>query len=128
MARHSVNKSPRARSRALLRVGLTVTAAGAALGVGGTGVAGAAPLEDIDAGSPVKGLVTALEHSTKGGLAPVRDLQLDPLANTSVDPLSNTLGTQVADFKPVSTAIATGPLASGASLGELPVVGPLLPR
>ncbi|MEV7197130.1 hypothetical protein AB0N81_35780 [Streptomyces sp. NPDC093510] len=140
MARHAVNKSTGARSRALLRAGLTVTAAGAALGVGGAGAAAAAepgpaapqaghasPLDAVT-GTPAQALATALGHSAKGGFTPVRDLQLDPLANTSVDPLSNTLGTQVADFKPVSTAFATGPLASGASLGELPVVGGLLPR
>ncbi|MEV6472396.1 hypothetical protein AB0M77_09185, partial [Streptomyces sp. NPDC051657] len=31
------------------------------------------------------------------------DLQLHPLANTGVDPLDNAVGTQVADFKPLTT-------------------------
>ncbi|WP_055563983.1 hypothetical protein [Streptomyces atriruber] len=121
MARHAVKKLPRSGSRALLRAGLTVTAAGAALGVGGTASAGA--VEPGPAASPVQALTAAVHHSAAGGLAPVKDLQLDPLANTSADPLDNTLGTQVADFKPVDTGFVTGPLASGASLGDLPVVG-----
>ncbi len=64
-------------------------------------------------------LGTSLAHS----VAPVTDLQLDPLANTGVDPLDNAVGTQIADFKPVTTAIVTDPITSGASLSELPVVG-----
>ncbi|MEW2390390.1 hypothetical protein AB0933_18760 [Streptomyces venezuelae] len=121
MARHAVKKLPRSGSRALLRAGLTVTAAGAALGVGGTATAGA--VEPGPSASPLQGLSTAVHHSAAGGLGPVKDLQLDPLANTSADPLDNTLGTQVADFKPVNTGFVTGPLTSGGSLADLPVVG-----
>ncbi|MFI1679371.1 hypothetical protein [Streptomyces sp. NPDC020607] len=123
MARHAVKKLPRSGSRALLRAGITVTVAGAALGVGGTGTAGAA--EPGPLASPLQGLSTALHHSAAGGLGPLKDLQLDPLANTSADPLNNTLGTQVADFKPVSTGFVTGPLTSGGSLADLPLVGGL---
>ncbi|WP_369215314.1 hypothetical protein [Streptomyces flavofungini] len=135
MARHATPRSPRPGSRALLRAGLTLTAAGAAIGAGG-GTAGAAESAAVprtagytapaDAGhgtSAVEILTGALGSATKGGLAPVKDLQLDPLANTSADPLANSLGTQIADFKPVSTAAVTGPVTEGASLGELPVVG-----
>ncbi|MFI7322303.1 hypothetical protein [Streptomyces venezuelae] len=121
MARHAAKKLPRSGSRALLRAGLTVTAAGAALGVGGATSAGA--VEPKPSASPFQGLSTAVHHSAAGGLGPVKELQLDPLANTSADPLDNTLGTQVADFKPVNTGFVTGPLTSGGSLADLPVVG-----
>jgi hypothetical protein len=59
------------------------------------------------------------------GIAPVRNLTLDPLSNTGVDPLDNGLGSQVADFKPVSTTLLTDPVTHGGSLGTLPVVGPV---
>ncbi|MEU7579427.1 hypothetical protein AB0B50_17685 [Streptomyces sp. NPDC041068] len=136
MARHAAPKSPRPGSRALLRAGLTVTAAGAALGAGGAATASAAPvsatqavgfstpLGDVDAATPGQALAEAVHRSTAGGLAPAKTLQLDPLAGTGVDPLDNSLGTQIADFKPVSTAAATGPLAQGGSLDDMPVVGP----
>jgi hypothetical protein len=59
------------------------------------------------------------------GVAPLRELRLDPLSNTGVDPLDNALGSQVADFRPVSTAAVTGPITSGGSLATLPLVGPV---
>ncbi|MFJ6465986.1 hypothetical protein ACIQM0_34000 [Streptomyces sp. NPDC091387] len=127
MARHALSKS---RRRALLRAGLTVTAVGAALGAGGA-VAQAAPLPVAPAaGSDTTGLgaathaaggavAGALDHS----IAPVTHLRLDPLAGTGTDPLDNAVGTQVADFKPVSTALVTDPLTSGGALKDLPLVG-----
>ncbi|MFD9543156.1 hypothetical protein [Streptomyces sp. NPDC060022] len=130
MARHALSKP---RRRALLRAGLTLTALGAALGAGGA-AAQAAPLPAApatgadstlgavsDAAAPA--LTSALGYGLAGAVAPVTDLQLDPLAGTGVDPLDNAVGTQVADFKPVTTAIVTDPLTSGAALGDLPVVG-----
>ncbi|SCF83596.1 hypothetical protein GA0115255_108191, partial [Streptomyces sp. Ncost-T6T-2b] len=44
-------------------------------------------------------------------------------AGTGVDPLDNAVGTQIADFKPVTTAIVTDPITSGGALSDLPVVG-----
>ncbi|MFD4692394.1 hypothetical protein [Streptomyces sp. NBC_00683] len=130
MARHALSKP---RRRALLRAGLTLTALGAALGAGGA-AAQAAPLPAApatgadstlgavsDAAAPA--LTSALGYGLAGAVAPVTDLQLDPLAGTGVDPLDNAVGTQIADFKPVTTAIVTDPLTSGAALGDLPVVG-----
>jgi hypothetical protein len=128
MARHALSRS---RRPALLRAGLTVTAMGAALGAGGA-AAHAAPLpiapapgadSSLDAvGEATGGAVTgALGH----GVSPVTNLQLDPLARTGVDPLANGVGTQVADFKPLSTGVATDPLTSGGALKDLPVVGQL---
>lgn len=57
-------------------------------------------------------------------------LRLDPLAGTGADPLNNTVETQIADFKPLSTAAVTGPVTSGGGLKDLPVVGQVtqLPR
>ncbi|MFE7109581.1 hypothetical protein ACFU98_19180 [Streptomyces sp. NPDC057575] len=132
MARHALSKS---RRRALLRAGLTVTAVGAALGAGGA-AAQAAPLPHVPvagadtglgaAGEAAKGAVTgALGHSLSNGIAPVTHLRLDPLAGTGTDPLDNVVGTQVADFKPLSTAAVTDPLTSGGALKDLPLAGPL---
>ncbi|MFF3953128.1 hypothetical protein ACFYY1_07960 [Streptomyces sp. NPDC001890] len=132
MARHALSKS---RRRALLRAGLTVTAVGAALGAGGA-AAQAAPLPHVPvvgadtglgaAGDAASGAVTgALGHSLSNGIAPVTHLRLDPLAGTGTDPLDNAVGTQVADFKPLSTAAVTDPLTSGGALKDLPLVGPV---
>ncbi|MFE9724671.1 hypothetical protein ACFYQ5_14060 [Streptomyces sp. NPDC005794] len=130
MARHALSKP---RKRALLRAGLTLTALGAALGAGGA-AAQAAPLPVPpatgadstlgavgDAAAPA--LTSALGYGLVGAVKPATDLQLDPLAGTGVDPLDNAVGTQVADFKPVTTALVTDPLTSGAALGDLPVAG-----
>ncbi|MFG2596971.1 hypothetical protein [Streptomyces sp. NPDC048462] len=131
MARHALSKS---RRRALLRAGLTVTAVGAALGAGGA-AAQAAPLPAVPAtGSDSSGLgaatdaaggavAGALGQSLDNSIAPVTHLRLDPLAGTGTDPLDNAVGTQIADFKPVSTALVTDPLTSGGALKDLPVVG-----
>ncbi|MFE9889396.1 hypothetical protein [Streptomyces scopuliridis] len=127
MARHAASLSPR---RTLLRAGLTVTAAGVALGLGGT----AAQAADPAAPTPTTGTGRQLyESSSAAGqaltgsvgyvLGPITDLKLYPLAKTGVDPLDNAVGTQIADFKPVSTAPLTAPLTEGAALKDLPVVG-----
>ncbi|MFH8515053.1 hypothetical protein ACH4CE_08010 [Streptomyces gelaticus] len=129
MARHALSRS---RRRALLRAGLTVTAVGAAIGAGGA-AAQAAPLPHVpvvgadtglgEAGEAAGGALTgALGHSLGNGIAPVTHLQLDPLAGTGTDPLDNAVGTQVADFKPLSTAAVTDPLTSGGALKDLPSV------
>ena len=124
MASHARPK-PRRFPRSLLRAGWAVSAAGAALAAGGTASAHAAPpAPGSDAGAPASALAGALLESAGGGIAPLKNLQLDPLANTPVDPLTNAVGTQIADFKPVSTAAATEPLTSGGALKDLPVVGP----
>lgn len=121
--------------RALLRAGLTFTALGAALGAG----AGAAQAVQLPAAAevPAQGVsalqavgetagpavTSALGTSLASSVAPITDLQLDPLAGTGVDPLDNAVGTQIADFKPVTTAIVTDPITSGGALSDLPVVG-----
>ncbi|GGY76076.1 hypothetical protein [Streptomyces nitrosporeus] len=132
MARHALSKP---RRRGLLRAGLTLTALGAALGAGGAAQAASLPAVPAtgsdtadstlsavgDAAAPA--VTSALGYGLAGAVAPVTDLQLDPLAGTGVDPLDNAVGAQVADFKPVTTALVTDPLTSGAALGDLPLVG-----
>ncbi|MFF3751043.1 hypothetical protein ACFYYH_11365 [Streptomyces sp. NPDC002018] len=145
MARHAAPTSPR---RALLRAGLTVTAAGAALGLGGTAAQAAPPVAAPPVAAPAAtgsdlrlaeateaagtALGGALGHGTAGALAPVTKLRLNPLSGTGVDPLDNAVGTQIADFKPLSTATVTDPLTKGGgALQDLPVIGQvagLLPR
>ncbi|WP_028812189.1 hypothetical protein [Streptomyces flavidovirens] len=130
MARHARPKSQRT---ALLRAGLAVTAAGAALAAGG-GAAQAAPAPEetgIDAPLPhlhaektMEALAGGLRAAAVSGVGPVKDAPLNPLAGTGVDPLDNGLGTQVADFQPVSTRAATAPLTQADTLRELPLAGP----
>ncbi|MEV7235573.1 hypothetical protein AB0N06_16765 [Streptomyces sp. NPDC051020] len=118
MARHALSGS---RRRALLRAGLTVTAVGAALGAGGA-AAQAAPLPIASA----PGADSSLDAATGAvghGVSPVTNLQLDPLAKTGVDPLSNRVGTQIADFKPVTTGTVTDSLSSGGALNDQPLAG-----
>ncbi|MEU5208087.1 hypothetical protein [Streptomyces sp. NPDC020742] len=113
--------------RTLLRAGLLVSAAGAALAAGGTATASAAPAtapaHGTDTGATASALTGALLHSVAGGVGPVKDLQLDPLARTNVDPLTNAVGTQVADFKPLTTATLTGSLSRGAAIRDVPLLG-----
>ena len=60
------------------------------------------------------------------GTGPVAGLKPNPLAGTGVDPLDNGVGTQLADFKPLTSKMLTGPLAQAPSIGSLPVVGKIL--
>ncbi|MGW5738195.1 MULTISPECIES: hypothetical protein [Streptomyces] len=125
MARHAT--ASKHLSRALLRAGLTVTVAGTALGIGGAATASAAPAAPAAPASdnlPAagEGMLVAVQEVAAGGIGPTKDLKLNPLAGTGVDPLDNAVGTSIADFKPVSTAPLTAPLAKGASLNDLPVV------
>ncbi|MBT2395902.1 hypothetical protein [Streptomyces sp. ISL-100] len=127
MAREAGPKSQRS---ALLRAGLAVAAAGTALAAGG-GAAHAAPppapqqagidvpLENLDPAA----MPGALDAASAGALAPVKDFHLNPLAGTGVDPLDNGLGTQVADFQPLSTKPLTAPLTQGNAVREMPLVG-----
>ncbi|MFJ3581462.1 hypothetical protein ACIPPS_04370 [Streptomyces sp. NPDC090127] len=128
MARHKASST--SRRGALLKAGLTATAAGAAvLGAGAAAQAAAplpVPLETL-AGADVTSALGATGHA----VGPLTDLPLNPLANTGVDPLANGVGTQVADFKPVGTDLVTDHLTQGGGLSDLPLVGEatgLLPR
>ncbi|MYT68732.1 MULTISPECIES: hypothetical protein [unclassified Streptomyces] len=132
MARHAQSTSSTRTRRSLLNAGLVVGAAGAALVAGGGAAGAAVPTGDgSDLTSATQAATGALHGSTATGLGTLKTLQLDPLANTGVDPLDNAVGTQLADFAPLSTAAVTAPLTSGGSLDDLPLVGPathLLPN
>lgn len=150
-ARHARTREP--RGSALLRAGLVLSAAGAVAAAGGGVAAAAptppptpkqrqqqeqARQQEKTQGTQERRrqgerrlsreegaelAATELGKAVDGVFRPVKELQLNPLARTGVDPLDNTLGTQVADFRPVSTEALTGPLAEGGSLDDLPLVG-----
>ncbi|MEU8621741.1 hypothetical protein [Streptomyces sp. NPDC048623] len=124
MASHAAPRS--SRRSALLKAGLTVTAAGAALlGAG----AAAQAADGLGVPLPLDSLTktdgAAALEGVGQGVKPLTQLQIDPLANTGVDPLDNGLGTQVADFKPVGTTMVTDLVTKGGALADLPVAGPL---
>ncbi|MGW2818243.1 hypothetical protein [Streptomyces sp. NPDC001415] len=129
MGHHEAHEPARAlRHRTLLRAGLTVTAVGAALAGAGSPAQAApvAPASTVGQNLMSPDLPAAAQGVTGAtgyAIAPAKTLRLDPLANTGVDPLNNGVGTQVGDFKPVSTAMATSPLTSGGALNDLPVAG-----
>ncbi|MFF8607412.1 hypothetical protein ACF06X_15875 [Streptomyces sp. NPDC015346] len=87
MARHAHPGSRKSRRGALLKAGLTLTAAGAAvLGLGAAAQAEPAPLP-----APVTTLAGSDAASTLGAtthaVGPLTGLRLDPLHNTGVDTL-----------------------------------------
>jgi hypothetical protein len=116
-----------------LRTALTLTAAAAAAAVVPAAAAVAAeplPTQSATDALPTAGLTSMLPTQSVTGaladsIAPVRDLTIDPLSNTPVDPLTNGIGSQVADFQPVSTTDLTAPVTTGGSLGTLPLTGPV---
>ncbi|MFJ5271587.1 hypothetical protein [Streptomyces sp. NPDC088358] len=129
MARHASGKNPTAR-RALV----ALATAGAALGAGAaTAAADTAPAVDVlrtrpaSAGDldPQAGL-QALTGTVGYVTGPIAGLKPNPLAGTGVDPLDNGVGTQLADFKPLTSQALTRPLAQAPSVGSVPVVGQAL--
>ncbi|MET7456718.1 hypothetical protein ABZT03_33510 [Streptomyces sp. NPDC005574] len=126
MARHAFPHTPTAR-RALV----ALATAGVALGAGAaTASADTGPaldvvrtrptsLGDVDPQAGLNALTGTVGHVT----GPVAGLKPNPLAGTGVDPLDNGVGTQVADFKPLTSRALTGPVAEAESIGSLPVVG-----
>ncbi|MEV7072753.1 hypothetical protein [Streptomyces sp. NPDC093990] len=111
---------------------LTVlAAAGVALGAGaGAAAADSEPLVDvlhtrptslgnIDPQAGLRSLTGTVGYVT----GPVAGLKPNPLAGTGVDPLDNGLGTQLADFQPLTSQAVTGPIAQAQSFGSMPVVG-----
>ncbi|MER7184463.1 hypothetical protein ABT404_34220 [Streptomyces hyaluromycini] len=129
MSRHASSPTPTAR-RALA----ALATAGVALGAGAaTAAADTQPVVDvvrtrptslgqIDPQAGMQALGGVLPYVT----GPVTGLKPNPLAGTGVDPLDNGVGTQLADFKPLTSKMLTGPLAQAPSIGSLPVVGQLL--
>ncbi|MEU6574925.1 hypothetical protein [Streptomyces sp. NPDC046805] len=125
MARHASPQNPTAQ-RALI----ALATAGVALGAGAaTACAATAPLAEVPSGltslghiDPQSGL-TALTGSVRYVTGPIAGLKPNPLAGTGVDPLDNSVGTKIADFKPLTSKMLTGPVAEASSLGSMPVVG-----
>lgn len=127
MARLSAPQIPDAR-----RVLLAVTTAGLALGAGAGTAAAAdgAPVVDVlrtrptslDKVDPLAGL-QALNGTVGYVTGPIAGLKPNPLAGTGVDPLDNGVGTQLADFKPLTSTALTGPVAQAPSIGSIPVLG-----
>ncbi|MEU0673113.1 hypothetical protein ABZ330_09480 [Streptomyces sp. NPDC006172] len=126
MARHASPKNPAGR-RALI----ALATAGAALGVGaGTAAADTAPVSDLVHTGPTalgdvdpQAGLAALTGTVGYATGPVAGLKPNPLAGTGVDPLDNGVGTQLADFKPLTSQMLTGPVAQAESFRSMPVVG-----
>ncbi|MFD7240559.1 hypothetical protein [Streptomyces massasporeus] len=126
MARHDSPKQPTGR-RALA----VLATAGVALGAGTAsaaadtesvlGVVNSRPtsLGKIDPQSGLQAATGTLGYVT----GPVAGLKPNPLAGTGVDPLDNGIGTDLADFKPMTSQALTGPVAQAQSIGSIPVVG-----
>ncbi|MFJ4622605.1 hypothetical protein [Streptomyces sp. NPDC088812] len=127
MARHDSSRTPTGR-RALV----VLATVGAALGAG-AGVAAAAgtePVVDVVRTRPTslgtidpQAGVQALGGTVGYVTGPLSDLKPNPLAGTGVDPLDNGVGTQLADFQPLSSRSLTGPVAQASSVGAVPVAG-----
>ncbi|MFD7919211.1 hypothetical protein ACFV3R_08310 [Streptomyces sp. NPDC059740] len=131
--------------RTLLRASVALSVAGTALAAG-VGAAAAADLAGAvtraaDPGTvagavaktplnsptrtvsgPLGVLGDTVTTAAREGVGPITKLRLDPLAGTTTDPLTNSVGTRVADFKPVGTRLVTDPLTRGGGLADLPVV------
>ncbi|MFD4572265.1 hypothetical protein ACFWNK_28000 [Streptomyces sp. NPDC058417] len=129
MGRHGTPTSPSHPTGR--RVLAALATAGAALGAGASAAAADTdPVVDVMRTSPtsvgridpqagVQGALGALPYVT-GALS---DLKPNPLAGTGVDPLDNGVGTQLADFKPLTSQMLTGPVAQAQSIGSIPVLG-----
>ncbi|USQ83156.1 hypothetical protein NFX46_04795 [Streptomyces phaeoluteigriseus] len=127
MARHA---SP--HSLAAQRALMTLVTAGMALGAGATtasaddaetatGVLHTRPtsLGNVDPQAGLQALTGTVGHVT----GPLAGLKPNPLAGTGVDPLDNGVGTQLADFQPLTSQALTGPVAQAQSIGSIPVLG-----
>ncbi|MBQ1093999.1 hypothetical protein [Streptomyces sp. B93] len=127
------NDSPQPTPQPAARRAFAVLAtAGVALGAG-TGSAVAAEAEqmlgvvnyrptamgEIDPGAGLQALTGTVGYVT----GPVAGLKPNPLAGTGVDPLDNGVGTQLADFQPLTSQTLTRPIAQAPSLGSVPVLG-----
>ncbi|MFG2310711.1 hypothetical protein ACGFS9_18855 [Streptomyces sp. NPDC048566] len=128
MARHAAQPTSLARTTARIAAAVGVVAAGAAAAT--PAMADSAPLVDavrtrptsLGTVDPQAGL-QALTGTVGYVTGPIEGLKPNPLAGTGVDPLDNGVGTQLADFKPLSTKTLTGPLAQAPSVGGIPVLG-----
>ncbi|MCU7824154.1 hypothetical protein [Kitasatospora sp. DSM 101779] len=82
-----------------------------------------AQLQSPDTGEVVGGTTGALGYA----VAPVKNLRLDPWAQSSADVLNNGVAVQPDNGVPaVGTSPLTSPLSAGGGPQSLPVVGPAL--
>ncbi|MET7985651.1 MULTISPECIES: hypothetical protein [unclassified Streptomyces] len=127
MARHAAQRNTLARTTVRIAAAVGVAAAGTAAAVPAFADTAAvdaprtrpASLGNVD---PQAGL-TALTGTVGYVTGPVEGLKPNPLAGTGVDPLDNGVGTQLADFKPLTSKALTGPVAQAQSIGGVPVLG-----
>ncbi|MEU1313801.1 hypothetical protein [Streptomyces tibetensis] len=122
MARHDSPMKPTAqRALAVLATAGMALGAGAAAAAAGTGSVLDVVHTSVGKTDPRAGLQAAsdtLAYTT----GTITGLKPNPLAGTGVDPLDNSVGTEVADFKPMSSREVTGPVAQAPSIGGIPVV------
>ncbi|WP_055532980.1 hypothetical protein [Streptomyces graminilatus] len=112
---------------------IALAATGAALGAGAATASAAegGPAVDVIRTNPTTSLgnidpqsgLAALTGSVGYVTGAVQGLKPNPLAGTGVDPLDNGVGTQLADFQPLTSQALTGPVAQAQSIGSIPVVG-----
>ncbi|MFE9430706.1 hypothetical protein [Streptomyces sp. NPDC006640] len=128
MVRHAAQPTSLARTTARIAAAVGVVAAGAA--AASPAVADSAPVVDVMRTRPTslgnidpQAGLQALTGTVGYVTGPVEGLKPNPLAGTGVDPLDNGVGTQLADFKPLSSKALTGPLAQAPSVGSIPVLG-----
>ncbi|MEU8792856.1 hypothetical protein [Streptomyces sp. NPDC048643] len=128
MVRHAAQPTSLARTTARIAAAVGVVAAGAA--AASPAVADSAPAVDVLRTRPTslgnidpQAGLQALTGTVGYVTGPVEGLKPNPLAGTGVDPLDNGVGTQLADFKPLSSKTLTGPLAQAPSVGSIPVLG-----
>ncbi|MGW5634561.1 hypothetical protein [Streptomyces sp. NPDC003832] len=136
MARHGrtektgdAERNPHSAGRRALAVlatagvalGASAATAAAADGdaVGDAGRATPSALGQIDPRAGVDALTLSLRYAT----GTVSSLKPNPLAGTGADPLDNGIGTQLADFRPLTSKMLTGPVAQAESIGSIPLVG-----
>lgn len=128
MVRHAAQPTSLARTTARIAAAVGVVAAGAA--AASPAVADSAPVVDVMRTRPTslgtidpQAGLQALTGTVGYVTGPIEGLKPNPLAGTGVDPLDNGVGTQLADFKPLSSKALTGPLAQAPSVGSVPVLG-----
>jgi hypothetical protein len=128
MVRHAAQQT--AMSRTTARIAAAVGVVAAAVAAASPAVADTAHVVDVvrtrptslDNIDPQAGL-QALTGTVGYVTGPVGGLKPNPLAGTGVDPLDNGVGTQLADFKPLSSQALTRPVAQASSVGNIPVLG-----
>ncbi|MFF3252516.1 hypothetical protein [Actinacidiphila glaucinigra] len=103
-------------SRTLLRAAVLAVSSAAAVASAGAAHADAQSEGAATAAKAGRAATSAL-------IGTVNHVPVNPFAQTSVNPLDNSVGSQVADFKPVSTADVTKPVADSRTVSDLPLLG-----